>query len=108
MLLALMTQLGMSSSVPTIDVVATAAALCHTDEDTGGYPSPAPSHSADCLICLLCGTLHIPAAVLVSDASVLKPPAVRAINRSGLPPPSTAPPAPHRPPSQPRAPPIFS
>jgi hypothetical protein len=108
-LLALMAQLGMSTSVPSIDPVATVTALCHIDDDSGRTPSPtSPSHSADCLVCPLCGTLHVQLATLVADASVPKPPTVPVGKGSSWLPPSTAPPAPHRPPSQPRAPPVFS
>ena len=108
-LLALMAQLGMSTNVPSVDPVATVTALCHIDDDSGGTPSPtSPSHPADCLVCPLCGTLHVQLAILVSDASVPKPPMVPVNNRSGWLPPPTAPPALHRPPNHPRAPPIFS
>ncbi len=107
-LLALMAQLGISASVSRVDPLVAATALCHTDDETGGTPSPAPSHSADCDVCPLCGTLHVQAAVLVAGSPILKPSAVLTIDRSNLPPASTAPPAPHRPPSQPRAPPVFS
>jgi hypothetical protein len=108
-LLALMAQLGMSISAPSIDPVAGVTALCHIDDDTGGTPSPtSPSHSTDCLVCPLCGTLHVQLATLVADTAVPKPPAIPVSNRSSWLPPSTAPPALHRPPNQPRAPPIFS
>jgi hypothetical protein len=107
-LLALMAQLGISANVARVDPVATATALCHTDDDGGSTPSPAPLHSADCDVCPLCGTLHVQAAVLVAEAPILRPLAVFTIDRSNLPPASTAPPSLHRPPSQPRAPPTFS
>ena len=104
-LLALMAQLGMGATVPRLDPIAGAAVLCHDDR---GAPPKAPGHNIDCLICPLCATLHAQMAVLATDAPALPPPAVLAVRRSELPPPSTAPPALHRPPSQPRAPPIFS
>jgi hypothetical protein len=109
-LLALMAQLGTGASVPRIDPVAVAGVLCHTEDDTGGTPTQTPGHPAGCPLCpLLCGTLHAQAVgLLLSGAPGLKPPAVLAAGRTGLPPPATAPPAPHRPPSQPRAPPVFS
>ena len=48
-LLALMAQLGMGTSVPSIDPVAGVTALCHIDEDTGGTPSPtSPSANPFC------------------------------------------------------------
>ena len=107
-LLVLMAQLGSGASVPRFDLLATAGALCHTDDDTGGAPSQAPAHPADCPLCPLCITAHVQAAALGSAAPILTPPAVLAIARAELPPPATAPPAPHRPPGQPRAPPIHS
>jgi hypothetical protein len=105
-LLALMAQLGMGATVPRIDPITGDAALCHTNNDD--TPSHVPANSADCLICPLCVTLHSPAAALVSEPPILMPPAVIAIVRTALPPPSTAPPAPPCSPSQPRAPPRFS
>lgn len=106
-LLALMAQLGAGATVPQIDPVAAAGALCHTEDD-GTPPANGPTHPADCLLCPLCAALHSQQAVLVSDASILILPSVLAIRRAELPPPSTAPPARHRPPSQPRAPPTVS
>jgi hypothetical protein len=106
-LLALMVQLGLGASVPQIDPVVTGAGLCHTD-DSGGAPSRAPTHPADCPVCPLCSVLHVQATILAADAPGLPPPAIAVLIRPELPPPSTAPPAPHRPPSQPRAPPLFS
>jgi hypothetical protein len=107
-LLALLAQLGVGASVPHVDPIVTAGALCHTDDDTGGAPLPGPSHPADCPVCPLCATLHAQGLALVSDAPSVTQPALLAIRRSELPPLSTAPPSPHRPPSQPRAPPTFS
>jgi hypothetical protein len=107
-LLALMAQLGMGTSVPRIDITTTVAALCHAEDEAGGAPSRAPAHSTDCLICPLCGTLHAQSTALVTESSTLTPPIVLAVVKSELPPPSTAPPALHRPPSQPRAPPTVS
>jgi hypothetical protein len=106
-LLALMAQLGSGASIPRTDPIVTAGALCHTEDD-GGAPSRAPGHPADCPVCPLCATLHVQAMALVSHAQILTPPDFLAMRRSELPPPSTAPPATHRPPSQPRAPPTFS
>jgi hypothetical protein len=91
--------------VPRIDPVAVAGVLCHADEDTP--PAHRPSHPADCIVCPLCATLHVQPVVLAPAAPVLTPPAVLPF-RVGLPPPSTGPPAPHRPTSQPRAPPTNS
>jgi hypothetical protein len=107
-LLALMAQLGTGASIPRIDPIVAAGALCHTDDDDSGAPSRAPGHPPDCPVCPLCATLHVQAMALISNAQALTPPAFLATRRSELPPPSTAPPAPHRPPSQPRAPPTFS
>jgi hypothetical protein len=106
-LLALMAQLGAGATVPQIDPVTAAGALCHSDDD-GTPPAHGPAHPADCPLCPMCVTLHAQQAILVSAAPTLIPPSVLAIRRAELPPPSTAPPALHRPPSQPRAPPIVS
>jgi hypothetical protein len=105
-LLALMAQLGMGATVPRVDPISGVAPLCHTNND--GTPSHAPAHPTDCLICPLCAAWHSPAAITVSEPPILTPPAVIAILRTALPPPSTAPPAPLRSPSQPRAPPSLS
>jgi hypothetical protein len=107
-LLALMAQLGTGASMPRIDPVMTAGTLCHTEDDTGGAPSPGPSHPADCPVCPLCAALDVQQAALASTAQTLTPPAVLAVRRSELPPPSTAPPSSQHPPNQPRAPPTFS
>jgi hypothetical protein len=106
-LLALMAQLGAGAAVPRIDPVVAAAVLCHTD-DNGNAPTHSPSHLPDCLVCPLCATLHGQQAMLIAEAPRLIPPPVPAVRRAELPPPSTAPPALHRPPSQPRAPPTLS
>jgi hypothetical protein len=89
-LLALMVQLGVGASVPRPDPVALLnGTICHADDDAGGAPaSPAP-HTADCLVCPLCVAVHAPSVALVAASQV-------------------SPPAPRRPPSQPRAPPLFS
>jgi len=107
-LLALMAQLGAGASVPRIDPIAAAGVLCHVEDNAGGAPSQPPSHPADCPVCPLCVALHAAPAALLPAAEIPAPPGVAVVLRSELPPPSTAPPAPHRPPSQPRAPPIFS
>ena len=109
-LLALMVQLGLGASAPRADLVVIAGveSICHADEDSDGIPTPAPRHSPDCLICPLCLVLHNPAAPLVALGPALAPPGGVVVHRGELPPPSTAPPAPHRPPSQPRAPPTAS
>jgi hypothetical protein len=107
-LLALMAQLGAGASVPRIDPIMTAGALCHTDDDTRGVPLPGPAHHSDCPVCPLCAAVHAQGLALVANAPALTRPAVLAVRRTELPPPSTAPPAPHRPPSQPRAPPVIS
>jgi hypothetical protein len=105
-LLALMAQLGAGASVPRIDPVAGVGVLCH---DTGGAPSQVPSHHpADCPVCPLCVALHAPSAALAAVIAAPVPRAIGAVVKAELPPPSTAPPAPFRPLSQPRAPPIFS
>jgi hypothetical protein len=105
-LLALMAQLGAGAAVPNIDPVAAAGVLCHTDDDTP--PAHGPAHSPDCLVCPLCITLHAQQVVLASAPPELTPPPVPAMRRAELPPPATAPPSLHRPPSQPRAPPTAS
>jgi len=107
-LLALMAQLGIGASVPRINPVVAAGAPCHTEDDTGGTPSQTPSHPTDCLVCPLCIALNAPSATLAPTIATPMPLAGAVVLRTELPPPSTAPPAPHRPPSQPRAPPIFS
>jgi hypothetical protein len=125
-LLALMAQLSLGASMPLdarttgIDPVAVAGVLCHSDGDFFGTPSQVPrqqggqghqdgpKHPDACVICPLCVALHATAPVLVSTGSTVPAPIVRTALKVGLPPPSTAPPAAHRPPSQPRAPPILS
>jgi hypothetical protein len=106
-LLALMAQLGVGAAVPRIDPVAVAEALCHAEDD-GTPPAHGPSRSPDCLMCPLCATLHAQPVALASAAWVLSAPGVLGNRRIELPPPATAPPAPHRPPCQPRAPPTQS
>jgi hypothetical protein len=107
-LLALWAQLGAGISVPRIDPVAAAGVLCHAEDDTGGVPLPGPGHPADCPVCPLCAAVHAHDLALLPNVQILTPPAGLAVRRAELPPPSTAPPSPHRPPNQPRAPPIFS
>jgi hypothetical protein len=107
-LLALMAQLGANASVPRIDPVAGVGVLCHSEDATGGQPSHAPVHPADCPLCPLCIALHAPSVILASATTIPVPPAAVVVLKTELPPPSTAPPAPHRPPSQPRAPPAHS
>jgi len=107
-LLALMAQLGAGAAVPRTDPIQGVAALCHAEDDAGGAPSQAPSHSTDCLICPLCIIVHAQPAALVAAGPVVTPPSMLAVIRTELPPPSTAPPALPRAPSQPRAPPTFS
>lgn len=107
-LLALMAQLGIGATVPKIDTIAAAAVLCHTD-DTGHAPSHTPGHwPADCPLCPLCGVTHTSLATLVPVATPLAPQAIAVVFKAELPPPATAPPALHWPPSQPRAPPTLS
>jgi hypothetical protein len=106
-LLALMAQLGAGASVPRIDPVSGVAALCHSD-DGAGAPSHEPVHPVDCPVCPLCVALHAPSVALVAVAVAPMPRAVAVVLKTELPPPSTAPPAAYRPPSQPRAPPIYS
>jgi hypothetical protein len=107
-LLALMAQLGAGASVPRIDPVAVAGVLCHAEDDAGGAPANAPSHPADCPVCPLCVSMHVAAAAVLPVAAVPVPSGVAVVLKAELPPPSTAPPALRRPPSQPRAPPAFS
>jgi hypothetical protein len=107
-LVALMAQLGVGASVPRIDPVAGVGALCHAEDDAGGKRSKAPTHPADCLVCPLCAAVNAAAFALVPVLDSSRAPAVAVVLKSELPPPATAPPAPKRPPSQPRAPPIFS
>ncbi|MEA2737469.1 MAG: hypothetical protein QOH05_776 [Acetobacteraceae bacterium] len=106
-LLALMAQLGAGASVPRIDPVAVAGTLCHADDDGGG-PAKSPAHPADCPICTLCVALHAPSTALSAAVTAPIPPSIGVVLKTELPPPSTAPPSPHRPPGQPRAPPILS
>jgi hypothetical protein len=107
-LLALMAQIGAGASVPRFDLVAGSGTLCHTENDAGGAPSKAPGHPDDCPLCPLCAALHAPSITLTSAIATPVPNTVGVVLKTELPPPSTAPPAAHRPPSQPRAPPIFS
>jgi len=111
MLLALMAQLGAGATAPRADPFALltgAETLCHADDDPGSPPLQSPGHPADCLVCPLCVALHAQAAPQIAGGPSLTPPSLRAERRAELAPPSTAPPAPQRPPSQPRAPPIDS
>ncbi len=107
-LFAMMAQLGLGASVPRIDPISGSVAMCHTQEGvpTDRVPSPAPGHPADCPICPLCVALHAPPAMLASARAIAPPFIGWTVIRTELPPPAIAPPAPHRPPSQPRAPPI--
>jgi hypothetical protein len=105
-LLALMAMLGANASMPRMDPLAGAGILCHTDDN--GAPSKAPNHPVDCPLCPLCVAMHAPSATLASAIVIPPPPIVVVVVKTELPPPATAPPALHRPPSQPRAPPIFS
>ncbi|HEY0183615.1 MAG TPA: DUF2946 family protein [Rhodopila sp.] len=107
-LLALMAQLGLGATVPRIDPVAGIGALCHSGDDSSDAPSQTPAHSTDCLICPLCIAWHAQSVPLIPAGAAPLPPSVTVVREAGLPPPSTAPPAPHRPPSQPRAPPTIS
>jgi hypothetical protein len=106
-LLALMAQLGAGATVARVDPPAVAGELCHADSE-GIPPAHGRSHPSDCLACPLCATLHAQPTLLASAAPAPTPPAVLAIRRSELPPPPIGPPTPHRPPSQPRAPPTAS
>ncbi|MEA2728439.1 MAG: hypothetical protein QOF70_2914 [Acetobacteraceae bacterium] len=106
-LLALMGQLGAGASVPRIDPIATAGVLCHSEDEAGGGRSKAPSHG-DCLVCPLCVAVHTAPAALVSVVAAPMPRDAGVIVKAELPPPSTAPSAAQRPPSQPRAPPTYS
>ena len=107
-LLALVAQVGAGSVVPRIDPASGMAALCQTRDGAPlhGNPSPAPVHPADCPVCPLCLALHAPPSMLASADTVLPPAIGWTVIRPELPPPATAPPVPHRPPGQPRAPPI--
>jgi hypothetical protein len=106
-LLALMAQLGAGATVARIDPLAAAGVLCHT-EDNDNTPAHAPNHPADCPQCPLCAAVHSQAVVLADVTQATQPALVLTVLRPELPPPATAPPAPHRPPSQPRAPPHLS
>jgi len=110
-LLALMVQIGTGALVPRpdlADALADINAICHAADESGGTPTHAPGHPADCPVCPLCLTLHAPAAVLVPGGVPLPPTRHVVVLRSELPPPSTAPPSSYRSPKQPRAPPILS
>lgn len=110
-LLALMVQVGTGAMVPRldpIDAIADIHAICHAADESGGTPTHAPGHPADCLVCPLCLTLHAPAAMLVPGGVPLPPTRHMVVPRGELPPPSTAPPFSYRPPNQPRAPPLIS
>jgi hypothetical protein len=108
-LLALMVQIGIGASVQRPDRLAQiigVETLCHASDDAGGPPGPAPAHPFDCLFCPLCAALHAPAPTPVSGMPIPAAPAAGIGVRADLPPPSTAPPLPQRPPGQPRAPPV--
>ena len=107
-LLALMALVGAGASVPRIDPITGVAVLCHGDVDPGGVPAKTPGHPIDCPVCPLCVALHAPAAPLASVAAILAPPRGVLVFKTEVPSPSIAPPAAYRPPSQPRAPPVFS
>ena len=109
-LLALMAQLGNGASVPQIDPLTRiigAESRCHASGGAGDK-SPAPIHPLDCPVCPICVVVHPPAVALVPDMAALRPTAVVVALRSGIPPPSTAPPSTYRTPGQPRAPPTTS
>jgi hypothetical protein len=108
-LLALMAQLGMGATVPRMDPLAELAgaqAICHAADVSATQPGQAPSHPMDCLVCPLCIALHASPAALIPAGTALPPPSVISIGSAVLVPPARAPPSPHRPPGQPRAPPI--
>lgn len=110
-LLALMVQLGIGASVPRPDLlaqIATADTLCHAPDGAAGTPARAPMHQLDCLVCPLCAVMHAQPATLASATPIGVPSAVAILIRLEPPSPFTAPPEPHRPANQPRAPPIGS
>lgn len=106
MLLALMAQLGAAANQPQIDVAAANVVLCHSDD--GNPPAQAPPHPTDCPMCSLCIGSHVQAPVLAAEPRLPPAPRLLPARRPELPPPATAPPLPHRPPNQPRAPPAIS
>ncbi len=106
-LLALMAQLGAGATAPRVDQVV-ASVMCHGEGNDSQIPAHGPNQPSDCPICPLCASLHAQALAVTSDAPLLTPPAIQALLRPELPPPSTAPPALYRSPSQPRAPPTLS
>jgi hypothetical protein len=110
-LLALMAQLGAGAVVPRIDPLAdlaAAQAICHGADETGAPADQAPNHSTDCLVCPLCVAVHAPQLALIAAPAEVPVPSVAPVRRAGLLPPATAPPAPARPPQQPRAPPAYA
>jgi hypothetical protein len=110
-LLALMAQLGIGASVPRFDPlaqIAAAATLCHAPDGAGGTQAPPPAHPLDCLVCLLCGPVHAPSAVLVAAETVPMSSVPEVAIRPELPPRSTAPPRLYHSSVQPRAPPAYS
>ena len=103
-LLALMAQTVAGGSVPAMDSLAGVSAICHTGD---GAPPPPPGHPVDCPVCPLCIAMHVSPVMVASADAIMAPSGNWMVVRSGLPPPSTAPPVLHRPPSQPRAPPLI-
>jgi hypothetical protein len=107
-LLALMAQLGAGATLPRVDPVAAASVLCHSDGNDSQVPTHGPNHPSDCPICPICASLHAQVIALTPGPPLLMGPAIQATLRLDQPPPSTAPPALRRIPSQPRAPPPIS
>jgi hypothetical protein len=121
-LMALLAQLALGATVPDGDMAQDsneAGFICQSFvwddttqvagvKDAGEPTTPAPHDPDDCPICAQCLVMHLPGVVLLPVIAILPPPSVVVVQRTELPPPSTAPPAPHRPPSQPRAPPVLS
>jgi hypothetical protein len=110
-LFALMAQLGAGAAVPRTDPLAglaSAWAICHGADETGAPTDQGPNHSADCLLCPLCFAAHAPHVALAAAPPHVPLPSAVPVRRAGLLPPATAPPAPARPPQQPRAPPAYA
>lgn len=110
-LLALAVQIAVGSITPAHSWQADgtiAAAICHSDDDTTGQPSPRPASPIDCALCTFCGALAH-AAVPPPPGQPTPPPEAIRMAEAVLWPSVLAPPAaPGRDTAQPRAPPFLT
>jgi hypothetical protein len=103
-LLAIMAQLTVATAVPASSVsLADVTVLCQHDGKSDAPAAPA-HHTPDCSVCFFCHNV-VGTAGLIATPPLLPIPAIAPVARAVVLPPATAPPAFHRAPSQPRAPP---